>query len=169
MNISVLWNITLCRLVDRDQHFRRAYCLHLQSSLGGHCSWLVLTYQYTQCHIPEDRNTYQHQWENLESHNLCNGWDMVYFQMHLQITWQNMIIKLMYWINFLISEFLIKWKVAVLIWSHTALQMLSQRKRNWILIRWRLLSRLWDEPWVWVQPFVDTPEHFLPVIISYLL
>jgi hypothetical protein len=35
MKMTAFYNITLCSLAEVDRRFRRAYCLHQQSSDGG--------------------------------------------------------------------------------------------------------------------------------------
>jgi hypothetical protein len=61
MNITLYCDVILCRLVDNNWCFRGAYCLHLQGKR------MVMIYQTTEHHIPED-NHYNYHCENLKSH-----------------------------------------------------------------------------------------------------
>jgi hypothetical protein len=50
MNITLYWDMILCRLVNNNWCFRGAYCFHLQGKR------MVMLYQTTEHHIPEDIN-----------------------------------------------------------------------------------------------------------------
>jgi hypothetical protein len=56
MNITLYWDVILCRLVDNNWCFRGVYCLHLQGKR------IVMIYQTSEHHITVTTL------ENLKSH-----------------------------------------------------------------------------------------------------
>jgi hypothetical protein len=71
--MTVMWDITLCSVVELDQHLRGAYCLQHQGKDGGstHFWNISLLNETTWCHVPKDCHLYTCCCENLKSHSLA--------------------------------------------------------------------------------------------------
>jgi hypothetical protein len=74
IKITVFRDVMPYSLVDYDQCFDKIYCLHLQDGravlkmeAAGSSEMLVMIYQTTGHHIPEDSNFLSHFSENLVS------------------------------------------------------------------------------------------------------
>jgi hypothetical protein len=75
--MAVFWNVAPCSLVEFNQSFRGAYCLHHQDDtlialmMGALSTYetLVNFYQTTQRNISEDSHLRTHHRENLKSHS----------------------------------------------------------------------------------------------------
>jgi hypothetical protein len=62
------WDVVPCSLVDINQHFIGAYCLHHDVISSSETS--VNTYQTTWHNTPQDSHIHTHHRENLKSHKV---------------------------------------------------------------------------------------------------
>jgi len=58
LRIQVFWGVMLCHWVNGSQHLTRRSAFKIMGTNGP----------TAQCHIPEDLNPQQHQYESLQSH-----------------------------------------------------------------------------------------------------
>jgi hypothetical protein len=86
--MTVMWDITLCSVVELDQHLRGAYCLHHQGKDGGstHLWNIGLLNKTTWCHVPKGCHLYTCCCENLKSHSLTI---LLYWIMWTHEKWQS--------------------------------------------------------------------------------
>jgi hypothetical protein len=80
MKIPVFLDMTPCRFVHRHQHFGGAFCCRLQfcttlkMKAETSVETLVPIYQYTQRHIPEDRNLQQWSFDHTGRQPNCHNY-----------------------------------------------------------------------------------------------
>jgi hypothetical protein len=69
IKMTAFWDIALHSLVDSDQYFRRAYCIHQGDvEVVSSAQMSVNIYGPTHWYIPEDSPLHTQHHENLKSH-----------------------------------------------------------------------------------------------------
>jgi hypothetical protein len=86
MEMAILSDAATYSLIDIDQHFRRAYCLHHQAEM------LVNTYKTTKCYIPE----YSH--VQAQSTEIIHALYQLYRSKSRMLLWKSQMV------NFIISH-----------------------------------------------------------------